>query len=616
MTVLTCASTGQSISLKKQIASSGEGEVWETNLNGYLAKVYHSPNHERVKKLEVMVAHPPKDPNSQINHISFAWPKSLLTTHSGACVGFLMPAIKGGVDLFHVYNPSLRKKKRLEVNWYFLHTTALNVASVIQAIHSSGYVLGDIKPQNILVNNRALASVIDTDSFQVCHPSTGQVYRCLVGSEGFTPVELLGKDFAIADQTEAHDGFRLAVIIYLLLFGDHPFKGKWTGAGDAPEPTELLRRGLWPYASNNLIRLGPNTIPLDIVHPEIQRCFRRCFNDGHNKPHLRPTAAEWYEALQVAIANLSVCGKLNSHYYSQTYNRCYWCERAKDLKVDIFASVSGVAKTPLPPPPLPPIPKIQSSSVTSPQPVPAPPPSPQISRTAVLDIKQLLSGYTNSTSAWVATGVVLLFGLAGFRDWQMSHRDQGVFTKVALAQSFNSPTEDVLTALAQIRDLGLFSLQPKKNTIGWSIWNSHTFKDIDFSADLVKVDGPEDQGFGLIARRSKKQFYYLLISGNSKFVMGKFSQGKWGQKVSSTRDWQHSDAINGGNSSNRLRIVCKGNLIMGWINQQLVGSFRDDSFTAGKIGFASHQGEEQAVTAYVDHVVIKDKVEEDVLVQE
>ena len=342
MTVLICASTGQSIALVEQIASSGEGTVWKTDRNGYLAKIYHSSHHERVKKLEVMVANPPKEPNSHLNHISFAWPEELLRDRNGSVLGFLMPEIKDAKELLDVYSPQRRKMLKLEVNWYFLHTTALNIASFIQLIHAKGYVLGDIKPQNILVNNRTLPSIIDTDSFQVRHPNTGEVYRCLVGTEGFTPVELLEKDFHITDQTEVHDRFRLAVIVYLLLFGAEPFKGKWVKEGDSPAPSELIRQGFWPYAPNSLIQPGPLTIPLNIVHPEIQRCFLRCFNDGHTKPQLRPTAGEWYKALKVAIADLTECDQITNHYYSKSYGKCYWCDRAAQLGVDIFPGVPRV----------------------------------------------------------------------------------------------------------------------------------------------------------------------------------------------------------------------------------------------------------------------------------
>lgn len=344
MNVLTCVSTGKKISLTKQIASSGEGAVWQTNYSGYLAKIYHSFEAERVEKLKVMVAHPPSDPNAHLNHVSFAWPEELLADGNGAILGFLMKAIANGKELLDVYSSKRRKQLHLEVDWKFLHATALNIASIIEAIHAEGYILGDIKPQNILVNSRALPSIIDTDSFQVRHPSTGQVYRCLVGSEGFTPVELLGKDFRTTNQLEVHDCFRLAVIIHLLLFGDKPFKGKWKGAGDSPDPTELLRYGFWPYAPKSLIEPGPHTIPLDIVHPQIQQCFLKCFNDGHAKPFLRPTARDWRKALSVAVEHLTICGKTDSHYYSMTHGKCYWCDRKAQKGLDIFEPLTAKLK--------------------------------------------------------------------------------------------------------------------------------------------------------------------------------------------------------------------------------------------------------------------------------
>ena len=340
MTVLICASTGKSITLLKEIANSGEAKIWRTNQNGYLAKIYHSPTPERVQKLAVMIDHPPTEPNSHLHHVSFAWPKSLLKNAQGDCVGFLMPEIKDGKELIDVYNPRRRQTLKLEIDWRFLHTTALNIVSIIEALHIAGYVLGDIKPQNILVNNRALPSIIDTDSFQVKNPNNGKVYRCLVGSEGYTPPELMGKDFDIIEQTEIHDRFRLGVIIYQLLFGGNsPFQGKWTGAGETPEPNELIRRGLWVNGSNNLITAAARTITLEIVHPEIQQCFLKCFNDGHNYPNLRPTAREWLEALRTGNDNLTICGRVDSHYYSRTFGNCYWCDRSAKLGVDIFPHV-------------------------------------------------------------------------------------------------------------------------------------------------------------------------------------------------------------------------------------------------------------------------------------
>ncbi|NJK56941.1 MAG: hypothetical protein HC939_13485 [Pleurocapsa sp. SU_5_0] len=339
-------SNNQPVSLTKQIANSGEGQVWETNLSGYLAKIYHDPTPARIAKLKVMLANPPADPMLSHNHVSIAWVSDLLKDSNGKYLGFLMPAIADSKQLSSVYNPRRRKQVAPGFNWYYLHVTALNTAWIIQEIHAKGYVLGDIKLENILVNNRAMTAVIDTDSFQVRDPQSNQVYRCTVGSEGFTPPELLGKDFDTTNQTEIHDRFRLGVLIHYLLFGYHPFSGNWTGVGESPEQTELIKQGYWYGGHNSPIRASKTTIPLDVVHPELKQLFLKCFNEGHTKPHLRPTAQDWHNALEVAVNQLTSCSRVDSHHYSKTYGKCYWCDRAANLDIDIFPGVAGTAKIP------------------------------------------------------------------------------------------------------------------------------------------------------------------------------------------------------------------------------------------------------------------------------
>lgn len=445
--ILTRASNNQPVSLGKQIASSGEGEVWETNLSGYLAKIYHDPTVERIKKLEEMVANPPADPMLSRNHISIAWPHDLLKDGSVAAVGFLMPAVRQSRELPSIYNPRLRKRNASGFNWYYLHITALNTAWIIQEIHAKGYVLGDIKPQNILVNDSALVAVIDTDSFQVRDSQTGQVYRCTVGSEGFTPVELLGKDFSVTDQTEIHDRFRLAVLIHYLLFGYHPFSGEWTGSGESPDQTELIRKGFWYGGQNSLIRPSQNTIPLDVVHPEIKRCFLKCFNDGHTAPHLRPTAEEWHNALQVAVDDLIGCGKVDSHHYTKHYGKCYWCERAAKLGVDIFPFVPGASsptvKTTTTPSTVIQIssstPISQASKPTILQPFSNSPPTTLPSQPSLSNTNTGLSDWQKAVITGGVIGVFLLIGL-------LLTRQQPLPTQTSSEQSVAQPDIDISSA--------------------------------------------------------------------------------------------------------------------------------------------------------------------------
>ncbi|CCI36625.1 SUMF1/EgtB/PvdO family nonheme iron enzyme [Microcystis aeruginosa] len=364
-----CQLQNRWITLTQELANSGEAKVWHTNFNGYLAKIYHNPHNERVDKLQLMVRNLPSDPNAHLNHISFAWPYSILEDKQGKVVGFLMPEVVGSETLLKLCTPIMRRKYKLETNWYFLHVVARNIAAIIQAIHLKGYVLGDIKLENILVNNRALPTIIDTDSFQVSDPYSGKIYRCLVGSEGFTPAELIGVNIADVDQTEVHDRFRLGVVIYYLLFSGPPFRGLWQGGGDSLEQSELIRRGLWPFSGDKLLVPSNTTIPLNILHRDLHALFLRCFNEGHKFPHRRPTAKEWCDTLEAARKEVIRCGKVDNHYYSRRYGKCYWCERFSDLNLDIFASksIATVTSTPSPKvsPPPPPI-----SIKSSPSPIP------------------------------------------------------------------------------------------------------------------------------------------------------------------------------------------------------------------------------------------------------
>jgi DNA-binding helix-hairpin-helix protein with protein kinase domain len=375
---LTCATTGQRVQLVQQIANSGEAEIWRTSRPYSLAKIYHHPTPERREKLVCMIDHAPPDPYLQARHHSLAWPESLLQNERQEVVGFLMPEIHGGKELLKICNPRLRKRLKLQVSWHFLHVTARNIAAIIQSIHQQGYVLGDIKLQNILVNNQALPSIIDTDSFQIKDPRTGRLYRCQVASEGFTPVELLGVNIPECDQEEVQDRFRLAVVIYHLLFGAHPFQGQWLGSSEPPSPSELIRQGFWPYAPNSLIQSSHLTVPLEIVNPSLQDHFLRCFNDGHQTPLARPTAQEWVDVLSASLPQLQACPQQERHFYHASQGHCYWCERARQLGSDIFddqlqqasklklrrAALSDALPTTLPLSPASPLPPLPSYQVT------------------------------------------------------------------------------------------------------------------------------------------------------------------------------------------------------------------------------------------------------------
>ncbi len=165
---------------------------------------------------------------------------------------------------------------------------------------------------------------------------------------------------------------------------------------------------------------------------------------------------------------------------------------------------------------------------------------------------------------------------------------------------------------AEIKFGGLFQQERRRNFGAISFFkHKKSLNDIDFSATVKKENGSDDVEFGLIARYSKTtksgmggNFYYLLIKGNGKFAMGKYSDNNsWDNQVG----WQNSTTIKQGNKLNSLRIVCNGKRVIGWINNQRVGMFEDDSYSAGQIGVMSVRGDSEAVGVYFDNILVKTK---------
>ncbi|HEY9612029.1 helix-hairpin-helix domain-containing protein [Allocoleopsis sp.] len=330
---------GEIIELESHIASSGEGEVWRVKDSDLVAKIYRkNPSIEQIEKLSIMMNNPPKNPNADKSHTPWAWPESFIL-HRKSKVGFLMKRIKGGRQIIEVYNPLKRRAEKVDANWQFLHAVALNFATIVRELHSSGYVIGDIKPQNILTNSKGWVSIVDIDSIQVKHPSNPQkVYTCPVGTEETTPPELVGKIIADEIQTEAQDRFRIGVVVFQLLFGEHPFK--FPQEGNPLKIGELIQKRLWIGSEGATVN-NPRLIPLDIVHPKLQDYFSKCFESVD--PQLRPTANEWKKAIERAYDDLVPCQNIaalphytHPHFYSKHLPSCYWCDRAKKIGYDMF----------------------------------------------------------------------------------------------------------------------------------------------------------------------------------------------------------------------------------------------------------------------------------------
>jgi serine/threonine protein kinase len=351
-----CDPSGEVLTLDDglPLGSGGEGDIYTLpDKPDLAAKIYHAHMMapERVAKLKAMLANAPADPMRKKHHASIAWPLGLLRSldGTGRVVGFLMPLVRDVYPMSAVCDVGTRLAEFPLFSYDYLCRTATNLASAVAAIHARGYVIGDVNDSNILVTKKALVTLVDTDSFQVKDPVGGCVYRCPVGTEGFTPPELRGKNFEEVDRSQQHDLFGLAVLFFqLLMEGTQPFACVARTAAELPYP-ECVARGYFPYGGHPSVDPRPSAPPFEMLHPLLQRLFRQCFVDGHANPARRPDSETWLRALRHSEQALTNCRRNPQHYYFDHSPGCPWCERARKYQPKFMAA--GVADwDPFPPP--------------------------------------------------------------------------------------------------------------------------------------------------------------------------------------------------------------------------------------------------------------------------
>jgi DNA-binding helix-hairpin-helix protein with protein kinase domain len=328
--------SGREIRLSDVVGRGGEGIVYGiTSSEELVAKIYHTPlSAERTAKIQVMSGLS----NGILKQVS-AWPEGLLLSKAGRVpVGLLLPRVKNAKDIHKLYSPKSRLTEFTRADWRFLVRACANTARSFGAIHATGSIIGDINEGSVLVAPDATVKLIDCDSFQIT--AQGKRYPCEVGVETFTPPELQGKNLREIIRTANHDGFGLAVMIFLLLFmGRHPFAGRFLGRGDMPIPKAISEFRFAYSAMRADVQMDrpPNTPALSIVGDDVAFLFERAFakqmvNGG------RPEPQEWVQALTGLEKNLTQCRANPSHWHHRA-GACPWCPMEAVTHVELFPFV-------------------------------------------------------------------------------------------------------------------------------------------------------------------------------------------------------------------------------------------------------------------------------------
>jgi len=305
--------------------SGGEGTIYRVEDEpDTVAKVYKAGKGS-IRKLKAMLRIGPPRVQHQASWPMFAWPTDLLKDQRERVAGFIMPRIRG-VSLYSLLWPSRRARDQPNLSRKGLYVIATHLARTLQALHESGHAANDLNASNVFITEQSVV-LIDCDSFEIRDAECGKIYICTAGKPKYTPPEFQGLNYRKYRGGQAFDRFALATLVFqLLMEGMHPFAGKYRGQNYGNNTLgSRIAGGQWPYASRTPSRPRPASPPLSILPPPLQKLFRKCFEDGHRDPSLRPSAQRWLDVLAQVSDQLSMCSK--GHHYSFHLSGCPWCSR-------------------------------------------------------------------------------------------------------------------------------------------------------------------------------------------------------------------------------------------------------------------------------------------------
>jgi hypothetical protein len=144
----------------------------------------------------------------------------------------------------------------------------------------------------------------------------------------------------------------------------------------------------------------------------------------------------------------------------------------------------------------------------------------------------------------------------------------------------------------------------KEDTWMWGVAN-RSFGDVDLEVEATQFSAPDNNNnaYGVRCReQANNDAYHLLISGDGFWSIQKSGGGTFTKLV----DWTRSDAINQGNDTNTLRVVCDGSRLALYCNGELLGETTDSAFTQGDIAFAAASLEAEGTEIHFDNLTVSE----------
>ena len=144
------------------------------------------------------------------------------------------------------------------------------------------------------------------------------------------------------------------------------------------------------------------------------------------------------------------------------------------------------------------------------------------------------------------------------------------------------------------------------NTTNTDIWANPglKFTDTVIEVEAKKVGGPDDNDFGIICRyQDLSNFYFFIVSSDGFYGIAKVVDGE--QDLIGLENMEYSEAINQGNSTNKLRADCIGQNLVLYVNDQKMIEVTDAQFSEGDAGILAGTFEAPGTDIHFDDFVVR-----------
>ena len=271
------------------LGGGGQGNVYRVECNGkqMALKWYHKSTVDKMKNPQEFYENLKANIKKGAPTKAFLWPEELSDWIDGS-FGYIMPLRPAGYEeltRFLLWDPKTRRMKASFANITARCNAAINIIEGFRALHNDGYSYQDLNNGNFFIDPKN-GDVLICDNDNV---SERGVNFGIAGKQRYmAPEVVLG-----GSPDKRSDRFSLAVILFRMLFIEHPLEGKYSTPPCMTPELEKKFYGSDPVfvldpeddrnAANN--QLNTNTVRFWKIYPDY---IRDLFIESFGKKSVQP----------------------------------------------------------------------------------------------------------------------------------------------------------------------------------------------------------------------------------------------------------------------------------------------------------------------------------------